>query len=72
MKRRDELTQLRGLSTSALYGKITDSQKKRVLLEQDKLLGQLKNMRELTAIKKSIARAQTILDEKLIAEVNKN
>ena len=67
--RSDIVHQLRGLTTGQILGKITDSQKKLVSLQQDKTLGKLKNVHEITSVRKYIARAQTILDEKITAEV---
>lgn len=68
-KRSDIVHQLRGLTAGQILGKITDSQKKLVNLQQDKTLGKLKNVHEITSVRKFIARAQTILDEKITAEV---
>lgn len=68
-KRSDIVAQLRGLTTSQILGKITDSQKKLVTLQQDKTLGKLKNVHELTSVRKFIARAMTILDEKITTEI---
>lgn len=70
MKHRDELQQLRASTPNQLTGKINDSRHKLVSLRQDKMLGKLKNTREITALKKSIARALTVLDEKVAAETN--
>lgn len=71
MKRRDFLQDVRGLSIEKLSGKITESQKKLVLLAQDKLLGKLKNVRELTRLRIDIARMKTVLDEKVTEQVTK-
>lgn len=68
-KRTDVLHQLRGLTTGQISGKITDSQKKLITLQQDKTLGKLKNVHEITVVRKFIARAQTILDEKISADI---
>lgn len=65
MKRRDFLREIRGLSLDKLSGKITESEKNIVLLGQDKLLGKLKNPRQITALRSEIARMKTILDEKV-------
>lgn len=65
MKHKEELQQLRNLTEKQLSGKINDSQKKLVELEQDKVLGKIKNIREITAVRKGIARMMTILDEKV-------
>lgn len=71
MKRRDLLSDLRALSTEKLSGKITESQKKLVLLQQDKLLGKLKNVKELSSLRTDIARMKTILDEKVTEQLSK-
>jgi ribosomal protein L29 len=71
MKRRDLLSDIRGLSTEKLSGKIAESQKKLVLLQQDKLLGKLKNVRELSVLKTDIARMKTVLDEKITEGLSK-
>jgi len=72
MKRRDFLSQVRALSPDKLSGKITESQKKLVLLQQDKLLGKLKNPRDITSMRLEIARMKTILDEKVAESTEKN
>lgn len=71
MKKIEQLRELRALSANQLYGRITDSQKKLALFRQDKLLGKLKNTHEITEVRKSIARLQTILDEKLTENIEK-
>lgn len=69
MKRRDELQELRSLPANKLSDKITESQKQLILLEQDRLLGKIKNTRQLSTLRRSVARMKTILDEKITAEI---
>ena len=69
MKRRDELQELRSLPVKKISDKITESQKQLILLEQDRLLGKIKNTRQLSTLRRSIARMKTILDEKITAEI---
>lgn len=68
MKHKDVLTQLRASTPAQISDKINDSRAKLITLEQDKILGKLKNAREITATRKFIARAMTILDEKVTNE----
>lgn len=69
MKTTEELQTFRGLTPAQISAKITDSRKKLSSLRQDKVLGKIKNVHEITQIRKSIARLQTILDEKIAAAV---
>ena len=69
MKHRDLLTHIRSLTEGDIYGKITESRKKLANLEQDKILGKLKNFHEIKALRLEIARYKTILDEKLTASL---
>jgi len=68
-KQTEQLRTLRALTEAKLSGKISDSRKKLITLEQDKVLGKLKNVREITAIKKEIARIKTIIDEKISEKI---
>lgn len=65
-KKKDLLAELRRFSAEKISDKIKADSKHLVELEQKKMLGSLKNVRELSAVKRSIARAKTILKEKLI------
>jgi ribosomal protein L29 len=69
VKQKDQLKELRGLSIDKLSGKIAESQKDLVLKQQDKLLGKIKNIKELSILRKSVARMKTVLDEKLAEQV---
>ena len=69
-KVKDELRDLRSLTVKQLSVKITDSRKKLVTLNQDKILGKLKNAKEINTVRKLVARANTVLDEKIIQELN--
>ena len=70
MKLKDEIKELRGCTPKQISAKITDSRAKLVRLNQDKILGKLKNVHEITVVKKSISRMQTILDEKIREDIN--
>lgn len=69
MKTKEQLTDLRGLTVKQLSVKITEARKKLVTLHQDKILGKIKNVHEITAIRKSVARMSTILDEKISEDI---
>lgn len=71
-KRLDALREMKALPVNQIPGRITDAQKKLAMLRQDKLLGKLKNPKELGQLKKTIARLQTVLDEKLTAAIKEN
>lgn len=70
MKHRDFLNHVRSLTEGDISGKITESRKKLANLEQDKILGKLKNFHEIKSLRLEIARYNTILDEKLVASLN--
>jgi len=71
-KKRDHLKQLRDLSNQKLSDMISDSQKSLIVKRQEKLLGKVKNTAELKQLRKELARMKTILDEKIMAELEKN
>lgn len=66
---KETLKEFRGLTIKDLSVKISEAQKKVAHLEQDKLLGKLKNVHEITVLKKNLARLHTILDEKLTEQI---
>jgi large subunit ribosomal protein L29 len=70
MKHTEELKQIKSSTPREISAKITDSRVKLVKLNQDKILGKLKNFREITTLRKSIARMNTILDEKVRENIN--
>lgn len=65
MKKQDFLSQTRNLPVKDIYAKITENKKKLTKLQQDKILGKLKNYREITELRRNNARMITVLDEKL-------
>lgn len=69
MKRKDQLSSLRSLTEQKLSGKIIEEQKRLAELSQQKALGSLKNVREISFAKKNIARIHTVLDEKLAQKI---
>jgi len=69
MKHKDYLSHARSLTAKDIYGKITENRKKLASLEQDKILGKLKNPHEIKAMRLEIARLNTIMDEKLVASL---
>lgn len=72
MKHKEQLTELRRLTEKQIFGKIKDNQTKLVTLQQDKMLGKLKNTGEINQLKKSVARLFTVLDEKISAATKEN
>ncbi|MBI4948110.1 50S ribosomal protein L29 [Candidatus Berkelbacteria bacterium] len=72
MKRKDELSGLRSLTEQKLSGKIVEEQKRLTTLMQQKALGSLKNVREISSVKKSIARIHTVLDQKLAEKIKES
>ncbi|HSX41909.1 MAG TPA: 50S ribosomal protein L29 [Candidatus Saccharimonadales bacterium] len=68
-KRLEQLREIKGLPLNQISGRITEAQKKLTVLRQDKLLGKLKNPKEIGELKKTIARLKTILDEKVTAQI---
>lgn len=66
----DIIKELRGLTISELSVRIIEARKEAVHLQQAKLLGKLKNTQAIGQTKKTIARMQTILDEKISENLN--
>ncbi len=71
-KRADQLREIKSLPVGQISGRITEAQKKLAMLRQDKLLGKLKNPKEIGELKKTIARLKTVLDEKVTASIKEN
>ena len=71
MKHRDELEQIRRWPIKEISAKITESKKALFILNQEKILGKLKNVATIKAKKREIARLATILDEKVSQEITK-
>jgi len=72
MKLRDQITALRRLTEKELSVKIAESQKALVVIQQEKLLGKIKNTADINHLRKEVARMKTILDEKIVAKINKD
>lgn len=72
MKHVEELREVRGLSPDKISAKIQEYRKAIVKLNQDKVLGHLKKTSDVRVIKKAIARAKTVLDEKIRATISQN
>ncbi|HUD20475.1 MAG TPA: 50S ribosomal protein L29 [Candidatus Saccharimonadales bacterium] len=72
MKSIDFLKDHRSLTPKEISARITDSHKQLTRLEQDRQLGKLKNVHEITFLRKNIARLQTLLDEKVSERVSEN
>jgi ribosomal protein L29 len=72
MKRNDLLKELRHLSVEKLTGKIQESKKRLVELDQEKLLGKLKNVSSHKYLRRQIAQMLTVRDEKIATKVEKN
>lgn len=71
-KRLEQLREIKALPLNQISGRITEAQKKLAMLRQDKLLGKLKNPKEIGELKKTIARLKTILDEKVTQNIKEN
>ncbi len=68
-KTKDILNDYRTWTPKQLSGKIAEAHQKLVKFNQDKVLGKLKNTSEIKEVRKSIARMNTILDEKVTEEL---
>ena len=69
MKRQEFLNEVRKMTAAQLAAKITASKKRLLELNQEKMLGKLKNFREIRVIKRAVARYSTVLDEKVTQSV---
>ena len=63
MKKKDYLTELKGLSAEALQEKISDLQEELMNLRFKHASGQLEKSSELASLRKKIAQAKTIINE---------
>jgi ribosomal protein L29 len=70
VKRHDFIKEVRGFTVGELTGKIQMSKKRLLELEQEKLLGKLKDVSEIPQLRKQIAQLMTIRDEKVSNEVS--
>lgn len=65
MKRKEFLDKSRRLTTSEISGKIAEERKQLFTLNQEKVLGKLKDVAKIGQLKRNIARLLTLLDEKV-------
>lgn len=72
MKRNDFMKELRHLSVEQLTGKIQESKRRLVEIDQEKLLGKLKDVASRKHLKRQIAQMLTIRDEKIAEKVTTN
>ncbi|MDP3993281.1 MAG: 50S ribosomal protein L29 [bacterium] len=71
MKKTETLDKARRSTLKEISDKITESRKQLFTLNQEKVLGKLKNVSEIRQIKRNIARLSTVLDEKVSESVSK-
>ena len=71
MKKTEIIDKARRSTLKEISDKITESRKQLFTLNQEKVLGKLKNVSEVRQIKRNIARLSTILDEKVSETVSK-
>jgi len=69
MKKTETLDKARRSTIKEISVKITENRKQLFTLNQEKILGKLKNVSEIGQIKKEIARLATVLDEKVSESV---
>lgn len=71
MKQKELLDKSRRLTVNELSAKIAEERKRLFTLDQEKILGKLKNTAEITATRKNIAKMLTVLDEKVTEALEK-
>ena len=69
MKKTETLDKARRSTINEISVKITENRKQLFTLNQEKILGKLKNVSQIGQIKKEIARLATVLDEKVSESV---
>ncbi len=69
MKNNDFIKEVRHLSVEQLTGKIQESKQRLIELDQEKLLGKLKDVASRKYLKRQIAQMLTIRDEKVSDKV---
>ena len=69
MKKTETLDKARRSTINEISVKITENRKQLFTLNQEKILGKLKNVSAIGQIKKEIARLATVLDEKVSESV---
>lgn len=65
MKKTETLDKARRSTINEISVKITENRKQLFTLNQEKILGKLKNVSQIGQIKREIARLSTVLDEKV-------
>lgn len=65
MKKTETLEKARRSTINEISVRITENRKQLFTLNQEKILGKLKNVSQIGQIKREIARLSTILDEKV-------
>jgi len=71
MKRRDFVREARTLTTQTLADRVASGKKQLLELNQQKMLGKLKNYRAIKGLRREIARLRTVLDEKIQSQVER-
>ncbi|MDO8650128.1 MAG: 50S ribosomal protein L29 [Candidatus Berkelbacteria bacterium] len=69
MKKTETLDKARRSTIKEISVKITENRKQLFTLNQERILGKLKNVSEIGQIKKEIARLATVLDERVSESV---
>lgn len=72
MKHNDFLKELRHLSVEQLTGKIQESKRRLIEIDQEKLLGKLKDHSSRARLRRQIAQMLTIRDEKMTEKIKTN
>lgn len=72
MKQIDFLKETRHLSVEQLTGKIQESKRRLIEIDQEKLLGKLKDHSSRKYLRRQIAQMLTVRDEKLAEKVKTN
>ncbi len=72
IKQADFLKELRHLSVEQLTGKIQESKRRLIEIDQEKLLGKLKDLSSRKYLRRQIAQILTIRDEKIAEKVKNN
>lgn len=70
-KKTEYLAKTRHLTIKQISDRINQEKKQLFVLNQEKILGKLKDVSQIKEIRKNISRAATILDEKLTNESEK-
>jgi len=70
MKKTDLINQARSSTIKEISGKIANERKQLLILQQEKILGKLKNVSTIGQLKRQIARLSTVLDEKVSQSVD--